>query len=369
MPEQTSQISPTVESRFWSKVNKDGPIPFLNPELGPCWIWMAGVSSNGYGGFANTMTGKSVRAHKFAWEMRHGKVPVGLFVCHLCDNPLCTNVERHLYLGTPRQNAIERVNRKLLGGKWRQFILGQYIGRPRMVRRKSVIGMVFNLLTVIADAPDRRDKDGHLRQYAVCRCKCGTVIEKRVASLFRGDTLSCGCLKESEFTDPVTAYWTCVNTTPDANGCWLWRRTITAGGYGVVALSGGRQIFAHRISYEIHHGPITKGMDICHRCDVRQCSNPAHLFMGTRQQNVDDAKSKGRLSAQTATLKRLWATKWCVTKRGENNTSCKLTEDKVLEMRRLYKKGVFGFKKLSEMFGISHGVAQRVIARKTWTHI
>jgi len=75
------------ETRFWSKVNKDGPVPERKPELGPCWVWMAGCS-DGYGEF--NAGGNRIRpAHCISYEWLVGPVPEGLVLDHLCRNRAC----------------------------------------------------------------------------------------------------------------------------------------------------------------------------------------------------------------------------------------------------------------------------------------
>src|SRR5262249_45435618 len=58
---------------------------------------------------------------------------------------------------------------------------------------------------------------------------------------------------------------------------------------------GGETWFTHRLSYVAHHGPVPIGMFVCHRCDNPACNAIEHLFLGTPQENTDDARRKGRL--------------------------------------------------------------------------
>lgn len=83
------------------------------------------------------------------------------------------------------------------------------------------------------------------------------------------------------------------NTVAADNGCRIWMGCTQGNGYGratVRLLSDG----VHRHVYRCVHGEIPDGMDVCHKCDVRNCIAPSHLFAGTRLHNMQDAVRKGR---------------------------------------------------------------------------
>ena len=78
------------------------------------------------------------------------------------------------------------------------------------------------------------------------------------------------------------------------DSCWLWIGAKSMG-YGAFSIRAGVPKAAHRISWELFNGPIPEGMCVLHKCDVRACVNPDHLFLGTRDTNFMDAVSKGRI--------------------------------------------------------------------------
>jgi hypothetical protein len=84
------------------------------------------------------------------------------------------------------------------------------------------------------------------------------------------------------------------------NGCWIWTGDLSTPGYGRMSLpiepgqKRPRMDGAHRIAWRLFRGPIPDGAFVLHRCDVRRCVNPDHLFLGTAGDNTNDMASKHR---------------------------------------------------------------------------
>lgn len=78
----------------------------------------------------------------------------------------------------------------------------------------------------------------------------------------------------------------------DKNGCWRWLGNKTPKGYGCVGSVNNR---AHRIYYERYVGHTPSGMLVLHKCDVKDCVNPQHLYVGTNRDNMRDASERGQL--------------------------------------------------------------------------
>lgn len=139
---------------------------------------------------------------------------------------------------------------------------------------------------------------------------------------------------------------------PEPNtGCWLWTGYVKPTGYGSTKRDG-RTISAHRAMYEAVYSEIPMGLDVCHRCDVRACINPRHLFLGTRAENLADMWRKGRGHRV----------------RGEVHGRAKLTEADVRGIRASVaageKQGVVAIR-----FGVTHMTVNDIHHRRSWRYL
>lgn len=95
-----------IEERFTEKYE-------IDLETG-CWLWNAASHNLGYG--ILRINRKNVRANRLSYKLYIGNIPQGMFVCHKCDIPACVN-PKHLFLGTQKDNAQDRVLKGFTGGK------------------------------------------------------------------------------------------------------------------------------------------------------------------------------------------------------------------------------------------------------------
>lgn len=73
-----------------------------------CWGWELSKFKSGYGKFV--VNGKLVTCHRFSWTVYFGEIKEGFFVCHKCDNKICSN-PNHLFEGTPKDNVQDMISK------------------------------------------------------------------------------------------------------------------------------------------------------------------------------------------------------------------------------------------------------------------
>lgn len=130
------------------------------------------------------------------------------------------------------------------------------------------------------------------------------------------------------------------------SGCWLWTGALSIKGYGIGSVNGNAQR-AHRLAHVAFIGDIPLGLVVCHRCDVRSCVNPAHLFLGTQRQNLADMVAKGR------------------SPRGAAAGGAKLTEASVLAIRQDTR----AYSEVAEQYGIHPKSVGNIKRGFTWGHL
>lgn len=162
--------------------------------------------------------------------------------------------------------------------------------------------------------------------------------------------------------------------------CWVWAGGLRRG-YGTVVIGSLRK-YAHRASWELTNGDIPEGLCVLHRCDNPPCCNPAHLFLGTVQENNADrvAKGRGRGAIGEANGSRTRPDRLargdahparmhpeCLA-RGENHGHAKLTEAAVREIRKARIAGV-PQRELALRFGVSRPCISLIESRRNWSHV
>lgn len=138
----------------------------------------------------------------------------------------------------------------------------------------------------------------------------------------------------------------------DENGCHIWRGPVSTQGYGRLYVDHAR-FQAQRAAWVAKNGPMPITDDACHKCDVRSCINPDHVFPGDRQQNMKDASSKGRVHAFSSPQ---------TMPRGERHGSAKL---KTSDAFYISISGEPNYE-LARRFGVNKTTVSRIKAGKLW---
>lgn len=143
------------------------------------------------------------------------------------------------------------------------------------------------------------------------------------------------------FKEPAR-FWSKVDVG-EPGKCWEWLAHRGNTGYGQFGIHY-KLWYSHRVAWTLTYGPIPEGLCVLHKCDNPGCCNPYHLFLGTKADNTADSVRKGRMAK-------------------------KLTEEDVLNLRKLYATGKWTQQELADEFGINQPTVSEIILRKIWKHI
>ena len=142
-------------------------------------------------------------------------------------------------------------------------------------------------------------------------------------------------------------FWRKVNKN-GPNGCWVWTAATKQAGYGMIGFKT-KLCLAHRLSWELHNGPIPNGLCVLHKCDNPPCVNPNHLFLGSRKDNNLDKIKKGR----SPNLK------------GSNSGRAVLIESQILEIRELLKTDLTQ-QEIGNLYGVSRSTIKEIKCGSNW---
>jgi hypothetical protein len=122
--------------------------------------------------------------------------------------------------------------------------------------------------------------------------------------------------------------------------CWIWTAAMLKTGYGSIRVEG-KALRAHRVAYELTHGKIPEGMLLRHSCDNPKCVNPAHLIVGTKRENTQDALERGQHVV------------------GEDHYKAKIPNQAIDTIRAALAAGVSG-KYLAKQFGVDQSMISQI---------
>jgi hypothetical protein len=233
-----------------------------------------------------------------------------------------------------------------------------YIGRSNNIRQRMVQHghpPFWAILETIEDEnQEEADRRGEERETFWTKQfeSFGVVLlNKRSPVRFRGKPRP---LKKLAFLNEA------IQAHGDSDACLIWPYSATGeNGYGQVPVGNGKNEYAHRLAWKkAHPGEIIpEGMDVRHGDECsRRCFNQKHLKLGTRQQNMDDAKRLGRMKGPG------------VKTAGESNGRHKLTAAKATRVRELYASGM-SQRQIARKMGVCRGTIQFITSGKNWAHL
>ena len=161
-------------------------------------------------------------------------------------------------------------------------------------------------------------------------------------------------MKSTEFNDYQKQKLISLRSVSPDTGCWEYTRSTAKQGYGQIWFNG-RSLHVHRVSYAMFNGDIPDDLMVRHKCDNRKCFNPEHLELGTNTDNMQDVRNRGYSKV--------------VTGRGEEHYNSKLTNEDVMEMRRLVREEHLSAAEVGRRYNYDTANAARIVTGEIWGHV
>ncbi len=136
--------------------------------------------------------------------------------------------------------------------------------------------------------------------------------------------------------------------------CWQWTGSTDSKGYGKFYMKNGDKelyLIATRVVYFLVTSQDPEDLCILHSCDNPRCCNPAHLRLGTHQDNVVDMLDKER------------------NKRGANDANAKLSDIDVYFMREMWISRLFTQRVIASKYEVSGSVVCHIVNGSRWKHV
>jgi hypothetical protein len=210
----------------------------------------------------------------------------------------------------------------------------------------DLTGNKYGNLEVIGFSHKKPHKTGYTYLWKVRCLLCGKEKTMQRSNLMRKCQKACGCLRKwtkERFINFVTLL------PATESDCKIWPFYTRPNGYAYTTFQL-EPWGVHRLSYWLHSGVEPQNYNVCHVCDIRNCINPNHLFLGTTEDNMQDAYKKNR------------------TQKGEKNAASILTAADVIRMRRVIDLKEKTYKELAEEHGVSYACVWDAVNR-SWKHI
>lgn len=190
------------------------------------------------------------------------------------------------------------------------------------------------------------------RSFMVPCIRCGTPFKTVPNKILTGQIY---CSLACVATPPIERFWRYVEKGEGANPHWFWTGYLSHGGHGQFQAIRGKPTPAHRFSWEIHNGPIPDGLWVLHNCaplpDLARCVNPAHLYLGTHDDNMRDAALKLQHP------------------RGEGHFRHKFTDAQIIDIRKAFHFLGQSLSHLGRQYSVYASTIQAIINGVTWKHL